>query len=214
MARTAGSRNADYEEQRLALARRVRVPLMADDGLRSSMRQLAEAAGTSVANLKHYFGGREGLMVAVMESLRIDGAPHMARASIPTSTDVRESLAGFLGNIHQAWVRFHVGSAHAAMFAEGLSSRALGPSYVNLMLEPFLQVGEEVLRRHVEAKSLPACDLRQASLMLLAPVVFALLHQENLSGVRCRPLEMESFITAHLDAFLRAFPPLKRPAKA
>ncbi len=214
MARTRGARNADYEESRLALARQVRTALLEDDGLRSSLRELAASAGTSVATLKHYFGNREGIIVAVMESLRIDGAPYIAQVSSPTSGDLRASLTFVLKRLTTAWVKYRVGDMHAAMLAEGLSRKQLGPSYVTLMLEPLLQLGEQVLQRHVDAKELTPCDVRHASLALLSPLVMALLHQENLSGAGCRPLDVNALIGAHVEAFLRAFPPLRKRAPA
>jgi AcrR family transcriptional regulator len=206
MARTKGARNADYDDSRLALARRVRGTLMAEEGIRSSLRQLAAGAGTSVATLKHYFGDRDGLLRAVMESLRIDGAPFMARASTPVSGDVRASLRQFLSSLTLAWERFQVGSMHGAMLAEGLTVRALGGSYVTLLLEPLLQVGEQLLQRHVDRGELEPLEVRQAALMLQAPLVLALLHQRNLAGHACRPLDLPDFIEAHVDAFLRAYP--------
>ncbi len=216
MARTPGSRNADYEEQRIALARKLRAALLEDGGLKLSMRRLADEAGTSVATLKHYFEDRLGLLEAVMQTTRIDGAPHMARAAIPTTSDVRGSLLGFLGGIKTAWFQFQVGKVHAAMLAEGLAARAVGPGYVTHMLEPLLQVGEQFLQHHIDAGRMPAVDVRQANLMLLGPVVLALLHQDSLGGVACRPLDVDAFVVAHVDAFLRAYPPLPRlkPAAA
>lgn len=206
MARTPGARNADYQDSRLQLARRVRVGLLSDGGLRASLRELAASAGTSVATLKHYFGDRDGLLTAVMESMRIDGAPYLAQASSPTSTDVRESLRAMLQALTGAWSRFQVGRTYAAMLAEGLAVKGLGPSYVTFLLEPLLQMGEQMLQRHIDAGRLMPCDVRQASLMLLSPAVLALLHQDNLSGAGCRPLNLEAFMSAHVDAFLRAFP--------
>jgi AcrR family transcriptional regulator len=206
MARTKGARNADYQESRLELARQVRVGLVSDGGMRKSLRQLAAAAGTSVATLKHYFGDRDGLVEAVMESVRIDGAPHQARASNPGTTDVRESLDALLRGLTQAWRRHQVGVMHGAMLSEGLAQKKLGPLYVTLLLEPMLQVGEQLLQRHIDAGRLARCDVRQASLLLLSPAVMALLHQDNLSGASCRPLDLEAFLAAHVDAFLRAFP--------
>jgi AcrR family transcriptional regulator len=210
VARTRGARNADYDDSRLELARKVREGVLKDDGLRSSLRELAAGAGTSVATLKHYFGDRRGLMVAVMESLRIDGAPYIARASTPISGDLSESLVHLLRGLTVAWKRFHVGRMHAAMLAEGLAVKTLGPSYVTLMLEPLLQVGEQVLQRHLDAGQLVPCDVRHAALMLQTPIIMALLHQESLSGKACRPLDVEALIVSHVEAFLRAFPATKR----
>jgi hypothetical protein len=77
---------------------------------------------------------------------------------------------------------------------------------VTLLLEPMLQVGELFLQRHIDLGELQPCDVRQAALMLQGPLVLGLLHQENLSGARCRPLDLDAFINAHVEAFLRAFP--------
>jgi AcrR family transcriptional regulator len=216
VARTLGSRNADYEDTRLALARRLSSVVLGKDGVRVSLRQLAEAADTSVATLKHYFQDRDGVVHAVMESLRIDGAPHMALASSPVAGDLRESLAVFLKRSVTAWRRHGVGQMQASMLAFGLSTKALGPAYVTLLLEPFLQTGEALLQRHVELGELAPCDLRHAALTLMGPLMLALLHQDNLDGVRCRPLSMDAFIPAHVEAFLAAFPPAaraRRPAR-
>ncbi len=210
MARTAGSKNADYEASRLALARKVRHTLIADEGLRVSVRELARRAKTSVATLRHYFKDRESLLVAVMESLAIDGAPHMARASLPVSNDPRESLRHLLLAITEAWTQHHVGQMQAAMLAEGLTVRRLGPAYVTLLLEPLLQVGERVLQRFIDAGALEPCDVRAAGLTLLAPLVLALLHQDNLTGTACRPLDLPVFIDAHVETFLRAYPVAKK----
>lgn len=207
MSRTRGAKNADYEDRRLSLARKVRTALMQEAGVRTSLRQLASSADTSVATLKHYFGDRDGVLVAVMESLRIDGAPHIARASTPVSANLRVSLRHFLRSLTTAWRRHQVGRMQGAMLAEGLSVKRLGPAYVTLLLEPLLQAGEQHLQRHLDAGQLAPCDVRQAALTLQGPLVLGLLHQDNLSGDGCRPLNLDAFIDAHVDAFLRAFPP-------
>jgi hypothetical protein len=145
-----------------------------------------------------------------MESLRIDGAPFMARASTPVDGDVRASLRQFLKGLAVAWDRFRVGPMHGAMLAEGLTVRRLGPSYVTLLLEPLLQVGEQLLQRHADRGELELLEVREAALVLQAPVVLALLHQSNLSGDGCRPLDLEAFIERHVDTFLRAYPPARK----
>lgn len=184
---------------------------MKPGGLRASLRELARQGETSIATLKHYFGDRDGLLVAVMESLSIDGAPHMARASLPTSSEPKVALGQFLGQLCTAWLTHQVGQMQAAMLAEGLALKPLGPSYVSLMLEPLLQVGERVLQRLIDVGTLQPCDVRHAALVLQGPLVLALLHQDSLGGAACRPLELKPFVEAHVDAFLRAFPPVARP---
>lgn len=183
---------------------------MAPDGLRASLRELASAADTSIATLKHYFQDREGVLKAVMESQHVDAAPYLAMASTPTEGDVRSSLLGYLQRLKQAWFRYGVGVIQATSLATGLSSPALGAPYVNHLLEPLLGTAEARLKRHVELGELPPLNERYAALQFLSPVVLALLHQDSLSGASCRPLDVDAFFEAHVDAFLRAFPPLAR----
>ena len=206
MARTRGSRNADYDEARLALARKVRTRVMKPDGLRASLRELAAAADSSVATLKHYFSDREGVLTAVMESQHIDAAPYLAMASTPIPGDVRASLLGYLKRLEEAWFKRGVGVIQASSLAGGLSTFALGPTYVNHILEPLLGTVETLLRRHVELKDLAPLNERYAGLQFLAPVVLALFHQDSLSGHTCRPLELKAFFVEHVDMFLRAYP--------
>ena len=215
MARTRGSRNVDYEAQRAALARRVREALTADEGIHASLRNLASAAGSSVATLKHYFGDRAGLIRGVMESQRAEAAPYLAMAGQAKPGDVRGSLLQFLKALSTAWFKYGVGKMYASTLALGLGSKAFGPSFVNHVLEPLLQTGESLLRQHVERGELVIDDVRHASLMFLSPAVLGLLHQDSLSGSACRPLDLARFLETQVDAFLRAFPArAKRPRRA
>lgn len=188
------------------LARKVREALSRDEGIHASLRELAEAAGTSVATLRHYFKDREGLLQGVMESQRADGAPYLAMSAQAKHGDVRGSLLGFLQGLSTAWFKYGVGKMYASTLALGLGSKAVGPSYVNHVLEPLLQTGESLLRQHLERDEVVVDDVRQASLMLISPVVLALLHQDSLLGAQCRPLDLPAYLQTHVDAFLRAFP--------
>lgn len=204
----------NYDEQRALLARRVRQALMVDEGIHASLRELATSAGTSVATLKHYFGDRDGLMQGVMESQRADAAPFLAMAAQAKPGDVRASLLHFLKGFAMAWVKHEVGKMYASALALGLGSKAVGPSFVNHVLEPMLQTGESLLRQHQERGEVVIDDVRHASLMLLSPAVFGLLHQDSLGGAQCRPLDLPRFLETHVDAFLRAFPPRVKRAKS
>jgi hypothetical protein len=120
--------------------------------------------------------------------------------------DVRASLLHFLKGFSMAWFKHGVGKMYASTLALGLGSKAVGPAYVNHVLEPMLQAGESLLRQHQERGELIIDDVRHGSLMLLSPVVFGLLHQDSLGGAQCRPLDVPRFLETHVDAFLRAFP--------
>ena len=91
----------------------------------------------------------------------------------------------------------------------GLGHATLGPAYVSELLEPTLQAFEARLALHVARGELHVADLRQAALALLGPIVLALLHQRELGGQRCRPLDLRRLAAAQLADFLQlhAAPP-------
>jgi len=205
MSRTSGARNADFEERRWALARKVRPTVFSDRGARVSLRELATAGGTSVSTLKHYFQNRSGVLQAVLESQRIDAAPFLAMASIPTDPNLRRSLEQYVAGLREAWFVHGVGNIEARSLAAGLSESALGPAYVNSILEPLLQSFEQRLQAHVQRAQMAPCNERFAALQFLSPVVLGLLHQDSLSGKTCRPLDLDAFLAKHLDVFVSAY---------
>ncbi len=214
MPRTAGSKNEDYDESRMALARRVSGALCEKNGSLLSFREMATVADVSVATLRHYFRDRSGVIQGVFEFWRAESAPHLALAAMPLRGDVRVSLQAFLTRFATAWNRFGVGRIQATALGAGLTFANMGEPYVNYILEPLLQAAENLLQRHTELGEITPCEPRVAALHLLSPVVLALLHQDSLNGARCRPLDLDSFFESHLEAFLRAYPPLKARKKS
>ena len=203
MARVKGSRNADYEKERARLLEAVRLRLLVKDGAQASFRELAEVAGVSVATLRHYFGSREALLTEVMADMHQRGLPYLHATATEFHGPVRESLGWFLQQLLVGW-RMGVGEVHAFGLTASLGHEKLGPVYVQELLEPTLQATEARLSRHIADGELRRCDVRHAALELVCPVVLGLLHQMQLSGARCRPLDVERFLEDHLDTFLRA----------
>ena len=75
MSRQPGIRNQDYDDKRLALVDSVATYVLHEDVFLPSFRQMAIAARTSEPTLKHYFGNRNGLVIAVIEYFSASGAP-------------------------------------------------------------------------------------------------------------------------------------------
>ena len=215
MARVRGSRNADHDEARERLLASVRARLLEPDGAQASFRELAAAAEVSVATLRHYFGTREALLKEVMAAMHRSGGPYLLAAATEPHGPARESLRWFLAQLVEGW-GYGVGDMTAFGLAAGLRQAELGPAYVQELLEPTLQAAEARLARHVADGELRRCDVRHAALALVSPVLLALLHQRQLSGARCRPLDLERLVDDHLEAFLRAYgaqpPPEDAPA--
>jgi AcrR family transcriptional regulator len=207
MGRQAGARNADYEARRQALIAKVRDRLALQTGAPPSFRELALAAGVSVATLRHYFGTRDALIKAVFEVSRAGGEPHLSRTRAPVTGDLAASLNQFLERVVTGWTQGQVGLLHRIGLAEGLRNPGAGLDYLVDILEPTLQALERRLEAHIAAGDMAAGDTRHAALMLLSPIVLALLHQHDLGGTRCRPLAVPALIGEHVRVFVRAYRP-------
>lgn len=217
MARPAGARNALFEERRTALIARARERLSLQSGESPSFRELALAAGVSVATLRHYFGSREALIKAVFAHYLREGQRHLqrTRALDIGEEDFAASITDFLQRVVRGWTVGFVGSLHRIGLAEGLRHPGTALDYLQDVLEPTLQALEARLEASVRRGEIIDCDTRHAALMLLSPLLLALLHQHDLGGTRCRPLALPALIDEHVKVFARAYarPGAHTPAK-
>jgi len=204
MGRPAGSRNPDFETTKAALVATLQKRLAKTDGVRASFRELAAAAGVSVATLRHYFGSREGVISALLAQWHELGRPYMLEVATGPLPPVRESLLGFLSYLEMGF-RDGLDEVHAIGLAAGLREPALGPRYLCDVFDPTLECIEARLARHVARRELQQGDVRTMGLALVSPPLLVLLHQGPLGGKHTRPLNWEKFVTEHVDAFLRAY---------
>lgn len=213
MARTAGSRNRDYEQKRgqllEALKRRLREP----DGARLSVSEMAEAAGVSVSSLRHHLGTRSEILASVMAEQGKLGAPYLARVreepSLPVEASLRETLHAMLQGL-----TFGLGELLANGLAMSLRDPLAGVSFLENLLEPILQSLECRLEAHARRAELIPADYRMAALGLVSPLVLATLHQNALCGTTVRPLSLPALVEEQVVVFLRAYgssPPARRP---
>jgi AcrR family transcriptional regulator len=207
MPRTAGARNSSYTERRKSLILKARDRLSARDAQSPSLRELAAAAGVSVTTFRHYFGSRDNVVAAVFEAARTSAAMHLDRGRQPSSDDLATSLKAFLMGVARGWTEGTVAALHRIGLAEGLRDPSAGVAYLNEVLEPTLQALEQRLAAHIAAGTMIDADTRHAALLLLSPVVLGLLHQQDLGGTRCRPLDLHAVIDAQVVVFLRAYSP-------
>lgn len=213
MARTAGSRNRDYEQKRgqllEALKRRLREP----DGARLSVSEMAEAAGVSVSSLRHHLGTRSEILASVMAEQGKLGAPYLARVraepALPVEASLRETLHAMLQGL-----TFGLGELLANGLAMSLRDPLAGVSFLENLLEPILQSLECRLEAHARRGELIPADYRIAALGLVSPLVLATLHQNALCGTTVRPLSLPALVEEQVVVFLRAYgssPPARRP---
>lgn len=203
MGRPAGSRNPDFERTRAELIAALQERLATADGIRTSFRQMASAVGVSVTTLRHYFGTREGVIAALLARWHEMGRPYMLEVAAGPLPPVRASLRGFLIFLELGF-RNGLDEVHAIGLAAGLYEPTLGPRYLGDVFDPTLQCVEARLARHVARRELRQGDVRTMALAFVAPALLALLHQGPLGGRHTRPLDWETFVVEHIDAFLRA----------
>ncbi len=203
MGRPQGKHNEDYEQKRAALLEKLG-PRIVDTAERASFRELAALAGVSVPTLRHYFGDRNGLLRAWLELKGRLGAHHLTTLS-STDDDFATSVRSMLRYTAVGMDRGRVIELHTVGLAEGLTNPALGPTYLQAILEPTLAAAEMRLAAHIDRGEMRTTDIRSAALSLLSPLLLAILHQRDLGGDKVRCLDLDAFIEAHSTGFVRAY---------
>lgn len=205
MPRRPGTRNADFDVRRHELALAAARALLSPEGGPASFRALVAATGASASVLQHYFGDHQGLVLAAFAAASAAGAPYLRAMADPGDRTVDDSLRVAVADLRVGW-SVGVGALQAAGLVHGLGHGTYGPAYVNTLLEPTLQAFEARLAVHQGRGELrPELDLRYGALQLVSPLILALLHQGELSGGTCRPLDLDAFAEAHVAAFLQTW---------
>lgn len=193
MVRTVGAKNADHEQRRRAMLDKIARRLGQRGATRASWRELAAAAGVSLATLTHYFGKRDDVVRAVLLHNLTKGEKEIAKLATPEG-DVARSIRSALDHV-AAGLRYGVGEMLAVGLIEGLRHPGLGPTVVDASLEPMIQALANRLRSHQQLGEMRRdVDPRLAALQLLSPLLLAHLHQSQLGGEREYPLEMEALV--------------------
>ncbi len=211
MPRPAGSRNRDYDQTRHALAFAVAVHLLREDGEPATFKDLAAAAGVSAPTLRHYFGDHDGAYRAAMDAVLAESEAYLDRLVRAGDRPPDEALPALLLAVATAWRQHGLGRVFAAGLVLGLERPGRGPSFLRGVLEPALAAAERILAGHVARGELPEVDVRAAALGLVAPVVLALLHQDQLGGHAERALDVDAFARGHAATVVAG---LRAPASA
>lgn len=203
--RPRGRKNKDYAITREDIISRVSSRLLEPDGATASERALSRAAGVSMPTLRHYFASREALIAAVFAHARRGALGHLHEIAAGPLPALRESVRWTLEFIVEGLMRFDLAGLHAVGLQVGLRQPALGPAYLADVLEPTLVAVEARLERHAARGELRVTSGRAAALDLVSPALLAVLHQRELGGATCRPLDLPCFLDAHADAFVRGW---------
>jgi AcrR family transcriptional regulator len=213
--RTPGVKNHDHDERKRLLARKI-LKVVVETGGHPSLQRLARDTGSSIPTIKHYFGDRSGAVAEALRTVREDAHQQFRAIASPGRAKLARSLQTMVVGLVDAWTRFGVGPLFAAGLSAGLLDDTTGPGYVDGVLEPTVRALEARLTVHARRGELdlePGDEegIRAAALTLLSPILVALLHQNDLAGRRCRPLDIDAFVKLHLERFIRAY---GRPERA
>ena len=198
-----GQHNAGYEEKRSELLVRARDRLIRNDGKYPSLREIAAACEVTLPTLRHYFGGRDEIVTAVLEQAQREGSrfiPLMRTPGGPFPESIRRAVFGYITGL-----RMGLADIISLGLSEGLREPMLGQRFLDMVLDPAVAATKERLDRHVELGEMRRCDTRTAALALVSPILLALLHQNQLRGAEHWPLDVEAFARDHAEAFVRAY---------
>lgn len=204
MARLQGSRDADYAAKRGALVARLRERLGRHDSAHPSFRELAASAGVSEATLRHYFGDLAATVAAVFEDGAEQGQPYLLHLARP-SGDFATSMIDAVEFVAQGQRQDTIRALHVIGEAEGIRRGPVGRAYRTHVLDASIDAVSHRLAAHVARAEMRPCDTRAAAIALVAPVIFAFHHQHDLGGTQDDPIDIDQFLTAHLEGFIRGY---------
>lgn len=180
---------------------------MRRDSPRPSLRELASAAGVSVPTLRHYFGARPQVVDAIFEEclkLGQEGLAAQRNAEKPFAESIQDYSAALIRAL-AAGREVRLGDLFAVALGEGLLDVGVSRSTLRHILDPTIIVLEDRLRAHIARGDMIDTDVRAAALMLISPLLFASLHQHQLSGDQERPMSLNATTEAISAAFIRAY---------
>lgn len=202
MARTKGARNLDNDARRREMIERMRSRLGQRGAARASWRELAAAANVSLATLNHHFGRRDDVIRAILEANGSDGVEPLAVLAVPKG-DFADSILAAVNHLATG-LQFGVGEMVAIGLIEGLRQPGLGEVFVEESLEPIIAAMVHRLDAHQARGDMRRVDSRIAALQLVAPILLADLHQQQLGGAATHPLDMSKVIVGVAESFVRA----------
>lgn len=164
---------------------------------------IARRAGVTRGTLYLYFTDKEQLLRAVIDTLVL---PQVERAQA-IAQDRAASAADTLRALAANWVRLMTATRLTALPKLIIGEAGNFPDIAKLFLEQVVrrQLGalSGVLARGIEAGEFRTVPVAETARLFIAPLLHAALWRHSLEPHEREPLDLERFVAAHLDMFLR-----------
>lgn len=203
MARPKGSPNADFAASRKDLIGRLATALLGE-APPTSLRAMASAAEVTVPTLRHYFGDKDAVLAAVFANCHQEARHELQVAATPTGPfDV--SVCDLARHVVAGFRYARLDRLNAVGLIEGLAEPAVAFAYLSSVLEPTIAATEARLQAHIDRGDMVANNARHAAITLLSPIILLFLHQRGLNGETTHPADIDGFVAAHVDGFVRGY---------
>jgi AcrR family transcriptional regulator len=168
---------------------------------------IARRAGVTRGTLYLYFTDKEQILRAVIDTLvlpQVERAQAIARDCAASAADTLRALAA-------NWVRLMATTRLTALPKLIIGEAGNFPDIAKLFLEQVVrrQLGalSGVLARGIETGEFRAVPVAETARLFIAPLLHAALWRHSLEPHEREPLDLERFVAAHLDMFLRGLRP-------
>jgi AcrR family transcriptional regulator len=203
MSHAAGPRSLDFDEKRAALLDTLTDYALSAALTRPSLRQFAIAADQSEPMLRHYFGDRQGLVIAIIGDLNKRAQVTWEMAAKPAA-DPADAVNDYL-TLPQAGIEKGIfNKFHAFALIEAFADDEVGKVYLEQIMEPSLKAFSDKLRTTPGAPRDEA-ELRAATLLAFAPLLVLGMHQELLGGKHDAPIDMNKTYGLMKEWLAKAF---------
>lgn len=184
---------------------RAAVALFGEQGFSATnLKDVAKRAGVSKGTVYLYFKSKEDLLRA---AVRTSVVP-IVDAADELEVDADGTAAELLRTLLIRWVEDFdergVAGVPKLVMAEAGNFPELAEDYVGSVLLRVRRLVARVLKRGVRDGEFRELDVRQATHLLLAPVLYSQLHSAAFAAFDPGSPDVTGFVDAHLDYFLRS----------
>lgn len=187
------TKTAITTDRRMALLEKLCAIALADTSAPISLRQFAIQAGVSEPTLRHHFGDRRGVVMAILKFAANQADDFIERCAAP-GADLASSVRDYLDLAMEGVSNPVFARIHAFGLVEAIHDSEIAAVYLETAVEPSLSAIERRLAPSIDPDNTDPDTVRHTAFFLYAPLLAAILHQRLLRGDAVRPLDTSRFL--------------------